>query len=100
MKFVVQSEEAPVVEIDSAARAVYVRFRKGKVARTLSPETDAAVVAVDLDRQGRMIGAELLGVNEFSLKVLLKKLPFLRADVPVERARYLPTPAPIQVEAA
>ncbi len=91
MKFVVQSMEAPVVEIDSTARAAYIRFRKAKVARTVSPETSGAIVAIDLDRNENVIGVELIGVREFSLMVLLRKLPFLQANVPVEKARYLPT---------
>ena len=50
------------------------------------------IVAVDLDRQGGVVGVELIGVREFSLAVLLRKMPFLKADVPVARARYLPAP--------
>lgn len=91
MKFLVQSIEAPVVEIDSAARAVYIRFKKAKVAKTISPETSGPIVAVDLDRNENVIGVELIGVREFSLTMLLRKLPFLQADVPVEKARYVPT---------
>jgi hypothetical protein len=91
MKFFVQSTAAPVVEIDSTMRAVYIRFKRAKVARTVSPETPGAIVAVDLDRNENVIGVELIGVREFSLAVLLRKLPFLRARVPVNRARYVPS---------
>ena len=91
MKFVVESSQPPVVEIDSRTRAAYIRFKKAKVARTVSPETSGAIVAVDLDRNDNVIGVELIGVREFSLTVLLRKLPFLRAKVPIARARYVPT---------
>jgi uncharacterized protein YuzE len=91
MKFFVQSAEAPIVEIDSTMRAAYIRFKRAKVAKTVSPETSGPIVAVDLDRNENVIGVELIGVREFSLTVLLRKLPFLRAEVPVHRARYVPT---------
>jgi uncharacterized protein YuzE len=91
MKFSVQSNDPPVVEIDSAARAAYIRFKRTKVAKTISPETSGAIVAIDLDKNENVIGVELIGVREFSLAVLLKKLPFLKAEVPVDRARYVPT---------
>lgn len=91
MKFVVQSANPPVVEIDSRIRAAYIRFKRAKVARTVSPETSGPIAAIDLDRNENVIGVELIGVREFSLSVLLKKMPFLRADVPTEGTRYIPT---------
>lgn len=91
MKFVVQSIEPPVVEIDSSIRAAYIRFRRAKVARTVSRDTTGAIVAIDLDRNENVIGVELIGVKEFSITVLLRKIPFLRAEVPVDRTRYVPT---------
>src|SRR5687768_17603635 len=94
MKFIARSLEAPIVEVDSAAKAVYIRFKRGKVARTISPETSGAVVAVDLDRNGNVIGVEIIGIREFSLPALLKKLPFLKVEGPIEKARYVPTPEP------
>jgi hypothetical protein len=94
MKLTVKSADGPVVEVDSAARAVYIRFKRTKVARTVSPETSGAIVAVDLDRNENVIGVELLGVREFSLGALLKKLPFLKVEAPLDKVRYVPTPEP------
>ena len=93
IEFVVESAAAPVVEIDTAARAAYIRFKRAKVVRTVSPDTCGPIVAVDLDRGTKVIGVELIGVREFSLTVLLKKLPFMHVNAPIERARYMPTRA-------
>jgi uncharacterized protein YuzE len=91
-EFVVRSVAPPIVEIDSSTRAAYIRFRKAKVAKTVSPDTATGpIVTIDLDRNENVIGVELIGVREFSLTVLLRKLPFLRAEVPLDRARYIPT---------
>ena len=89
MKFTIKSQIAPVVEIDTAVSAAYVRFSDGKVARTLSPECDDVIVTLDLDKEDRVLGVEILGVREFNLDVLLKKIPFLRAEVPIELAKYV-----------
>jgi hypothetical protein len=89
MRFIVQSNEAPVVEIDTAARAVYIRFRKGKVARTISPSARGVVAAIDIDSQERVVGLELLGVCEFGLETLLKKVPSLTVNAPIAEARYV-----------
>jgi uncharacterized protein YuzE len=93
MKFFVESTEPPVVEIDSTIRAAYIRFKRAKVARTVSPETTGAIVAIDLDRNENVVGVELIGVREFSLVVLLRQLPFLSVKAPLNRARYVPTRA-------
>jgi len=94
MKFIARSIEGPVVEVDSAARAAYIRFKRSKVAKTISPETSGAIVTIDLDRNENVIGVEVLGVKEFGLGALLKKLPFLKVEAPIEKARYVPTPEP------
>lgn len=47
--------DKPTVEVDTEAGAAYIRFSKGKVHRT-----KMMLVAFDLDRSGKVLGAEIL----------------------------------------
>jgi uncharacterized protein YuzE len=78
------------VEIDTAAMAAYVRFKDNtKVARTLSDEKPGAVVTVDLDDAGEVIGVELVGVREFNVKTLLSKTRVQAPHLDESRVRYI-----------
>src|SRR3954467_8139315 len=88
MKFHIQSNEPPTVEIGSTSRSAYVRFRRAKIAKT-TPLPGGGIVNVDLDKDGRVIGIEFLGVREFNISLLLKRAPTVQADVPIDRARYV-----------
>ena len=57
----VKSTRPPVVEFDGETGAVYVRFRRAKVARTLDRSTRALTLTVDVDTHGEVIGVEVLG---------------------------------------
>lgn len=89
--FLVKSSSPPTVEIDSCASSAYIRFQKsGKIARTVSEENPGAVVAVDLDAVGNVIGVELVGVKEFSVAVLMSKAQIQAPKVDFSRTRYIP----------
>ena len=49
---VVNSATAPSIEVDTEAAAVYVGFKRAKVARTIPLEVPGMHIAVDLDRNG------------------------------------------------
>ena len=79
-----------MVEIDSAAQAVYVRFKNAKVARTLDTGATSMHIAIDLDANNEVIGVEAIGLNQFNIEIVLKKA---RVEAPasvLERARYIP----------
>jgi uncharacterized protein YuzE len=81
-----------IVELDSEAHAAYVRFSKKKVVRTLPITTDGCIVTVDFDSADEVVGIELVGVDEFGIKPLLKKTG-LEQRIPkhlMENARYIP----------
>lgn len=89
-KFIVKSTRPPVVEIDSAAQAVYVRFKNAKVARTLDTGATSMHIAIDLDANNEVIGVEAIGLNQFNIEIVLKKA---RVEAPasvLERTRYIP----------
>jgi len=84
---VVQSKEAPVITIDHGVDAIYVYFkRKAKVARTIERETKDAIVNVDLDENGDVIGIELIGVGEIEIGQILKKAGVKAPSVNWEKA--------------
>ena len=61
--FQVKSKRPPVVEVDTAAQALYVYFQRGvHISRTVV-QNQWPLVTVDLDRDGGVIGVEACGVN-------------------------------------
>ena len=72
----VKVSSPPTVEIDTAAKSAYVRFQNRKVAKTVSVDHPGkTVIAIDLDEKNQVIGVELIGVSEFSVRTLLLKVP-------------------------
>lgn len=86
----VKSQRPPVVELDSASHAAYVRFSNEKVAKTHVVNVDHCLVTMDTDAAGEVIGVELLGVAEFGIDALIKKarIQGLAPDM-VRNARYV-----------
>lgn len=70
------------IEFDPEVMAWYIRFKAGKVAKTISEEAPGYVYAIDFDAAGVVIGFEILGVREFSIDLLLKNptINFSRTD--------------------
>jgi uncharacterized protein YuzE len=64
-----------VIEIDPSCHAVYIRFKTTKVHRTVSDAKRGAVMAIDLDAKGQVIGIELTGIANFSVKAIRRHLP-------------------------
>jgi uncharacterized protein YuzE len=87
--FVVASSRPPVVEIDTEATAVYVRFGRGKVARTEPFGATDSLVMVDYDRQDRILGIELIGQKEYGITHLLRNVPVQVDAATLGRARYV-----------
>lgn len=82
--------EAPTVEVDTEAGAAYIRFRKGKVAKTVVQQGGMPLVTIDLDKAGNVLGVEIVGVEEFTLGVLLEKVPFVQiSQVEAGEVRYV-----------
>ena len=91
-EILVQSRRPPTVEIDTAAGAAYVRFKREdiKVARTEQIDRPGyPIVTVDYDKGGEPIGVELLGVVEFSVTRLLELAQIKAPNADLNRARYV-----------
>ena len=86
----VRSQRAPSVEIDTQASAVYVRFKKTAVAKTVQQATDLMHLAIDFDAKGDVVGIEAVGMDTFNIESIMKQA---RVEAPkslVARTRYVP----------
>jgi len=88
--FVVNTSQPPVVELDADAGAVYVRFKRARVARTVARPTRTMHLAVDLDARNAVIGIEAVGFDEFRLARLLRMAEVEAPQVDLSEARFRP----------
>jgi|SRR5208282_2972322 len=87
----VNSSTPPTVEIDPSCHSVYIRFRTARVQRTISNnKPGVAVVAIDLDSKGQVVGVEMVGIREFSIANIRSFMPDKMREVNFERARFMP----------
>ena len=93
----VESKNPPVVELDSAAHAAYVRFSNDKVDRTEIIGVNRSLVTMDLNEAGSVIGVELVGIKEFKIESLIKKAGIRGVtDYMLKRTSYVPAnPEPV-----
>jgi hypothetical protein len=82
-----------VIEIDPSCHAVYVRFRKTRVHRTVSDSKRGSIMAIDLDVKGRVVGIELVGIANFSVNAIRRRLPERFKDLDLDRAEFMPARA-------
>ena len=90
-KFIVKTSRPPVVEFDAEAMAVYVRFRSGKVARTVERESHSMHLAIDLDARGEVLGIEGIGMTELVIEHLLQAARVETPHIDYSAARFMPT---------
>lgn len=88
--FVVHTTQAPVVELDADAGAVYIRFKRAKIARTVIRPARSMHLAVDLDSRNEVIGIEAIGFDEFRLARLLRMADVEAPQVDLAEARFRP----------
>jgi uncharacterized protein YuzE len=81
------------VEIDSSCHAVYIRFKNAKVHKTLSDNRDGAVLAIDVDSKGEIIGIELVGVRQLTISQIRRTLPERLRTIDFDEARWVTAPS-------
>lgn len=94
-KFVVKSARPPTVEFDAEAMAVYVRYKVGKVARTIERASSTMHLAIDLDAKGEVLGIEGIGMTELVIEHLLQAARVETPHVDYSAARFMPTRMPV-----
>lgn len=70
--FSVNLTQPPRIKVDRGAGAAYVRFREGKVAKTVVLDQKDVLVTLDLDADGGILGMELVGVEAFDIETIAK----------------------------
>jgi len=92
--FHIKAKGNPVIEYDPTAGAVYIRFSKNKVAKTVESRKNQDVF-IDLDAKGSVIGIEALCMKELRLQ-RIEKLVKQNAGVDMDFSNsriQLPEPA-------
>jgi uncharacterized protein YuzE len=87
--FVIPITEPPVVEIDTEATAAYVRLREAPVVRTEPYQSASGLVMLDFDAADNVIGIEVVGQLEFSIRELIKSVPVQVSEGTLARTRYV-----------
>jgi uncharacterized protein YuzE len=87
--FVIPITEPPVVEIDTEATAAYIRLRDSAVSSTEPFGSEKGFVMLDFDAEGNVVGIEVVGQQEFSIRALIKQVPVTVADDILNQTRYV-----------
>ncbi len=95
----IESSTPPTVEVDFDAAAVYVRFRRSKVAKTIVRPSGRCIITVDLDRAGNVVGVEAIGETEVQIGRILKQAAVKAPNVDFSRVRYTRPAAYPEMEA-
>ena len=85
----VRITEPLVVEIDTEATAAYIRLRRTDVARTEPYGAEQGLVMIDFDADGEVVGIEVVGQQEFSIRELIKQVPVEASDAVLNETRYV-----------
>ena len=63
----IKAKHPPVVELDGLAHAVYVRFSKKPVAKTIERISGYPMILLDLDKDGDVVGLEGVGFDGLTI---------------------------------
>ncbi|HEV2805783.1 MAG TPA: DUF2283 domain-containing protein [Chthoniobacterales bacterium] len=87
--FIIPITEPPVVEIDTEATAAYIRLRASPVTHTEPFGSENGFVMLDFDANGNVVGIEVVGQQEFSIRELIKHVPIQANDRVLDQTRYV-----------
>jgi uncharacterized protein YuzE len=88
--FVIPITEPPVVEIDTEATAAYIRLRAAATVVRAEPfGLEKGFVMLDFDANENVVGIEIVGQQEFSIRELIKQVPVEVTDTVLNQTRYV-----------
>jgi len=87
--FVIPVTKPPIVEIDTEATAAYIRLRDTKVVATKPFGSEKDLVMLDFDAGQNVVGIEVVGQQEFSIRELIKQVPMEASDAVLNQTRYV-----------
>ena len=91
-QFVVHNTTPPIIEVDTEAAAIYVRFKHTKVAKTVSRPSSSMILAIDLDLKNEVVGIEAVGVKEFGIRIIQRLIQKAEVKIPnfdFSKTRYV-----------
>jgi uncharacterized protein YuzE len=77
------------IEIDDSSHSVYIRFKTAKIHKTLSDHRDSRILAIDVDSRGDIIGIELVGIQNFSIPQIRRRLPERFKKIDFDQAQWM-----------
>jgi uncharacterized protein YuzE len=83
----------PTVEWDLESDALYIRFSRRAVARTIDQNAEKMTITVDVDASGHVVGIEAVGVTHFTLKHILDAARVDAGKVDLSAAKFVSTKA-------
>ena len=86
--FVISIAQPPIGEIDIQATAAYIPLREAKVVRTEPLASKKGLVMLDFDATDNVIGIEVIGQQEFSIREFIKQIPVETSDAVLDQTRY------------
>ena len=87
--FVIPITAPPIVEIDTEATAAYIRLRETAIVRTEPFGSEHGFMMLDFDAAGDVVGIEVVGQQEFSIRELIRLLPVQTTEAVLDRTRYV-----------
>jgi len=87
--FVIPITQPPISEIDTEATAAYIRLRDTKVVATKPYGSEKGLVMLDFDADENVVGIEVVGRQEFSIRELIKQIPVKTSDAVLNATRYV-----------
>lgn len=87
--FLIEITTPPVVEIDTEATAAYIRLRDTRVESTEPYSTEKGFVMIDFDSDGNVVGIEVVGQQEFSIRELIKQVRVEASEEILNQTRYI-----------
>src|SRR4030095_16301315 len=91
-RLTINSPTPPVIEFDPSVGAIYVRFLRRVVKRTIEQTSEGMIVTVDLAQNGEVVGVEGIGFNNFSISQLLRAANVQAENIDFAKARMRATP--------
>ena len=87
--FVIHITEPPIVEADTEATAAYIRLSQTPVVRTEPYGSEQSLVMIDYDDADNVVGIEIIGQQEFSIRELIKRVPVEASEAVLNETRYV-----------
>jgi uncharacterized protein YuzE len=69
--------------------AAYIRLRDTKVVATKPFGSEKGLVMLDFDADENVVGIEVIGQHEFSIRELIKEVPVQVSDAVLNQTRYV-----------